>query len=437
MLQSRNLVIDTQYFLRNKLDFDNAELKSLANLVNMGNVYVYLTDITNMEIEKKIKDEVNNAYAKIETSDAGVLKQIPLFRQFISTYDRIRSVGFFIEKFNEFKKKCNVEIISSDTVKVKDIFSSYCGQQPPFNDKVNKKTEFPDAFALAAINEWGKRTKGRAYLLSGDSDWALFAAKSDTDLFGEERNLRFISINVLSEFTDAILRNEDALKDEVAFADSIFERKENEILNHLIKKLQITGFWCEGDTNGEIIEVYFLDAKVLSKDIVSVSREGVVYDLDVKVDGIFRFSLPDYDSAPYDLDSKKYVVHEYHDIYTHQTVEVNIEVELSYEEGLEVNFEIATSKIPDLIGIEYEDECAIDVDEWIKQRPVIVCGVENGKVTDNGLGVMRFENFMEAQKLFPGLDIYRASTLFSAAMGNKINEDLRFETETAMIHYSS
>lgn len=64
ILQSRNLVIDTQYFVSKSFDFNSKEINALKDLVEKSLVNVFLTDINNREIQKKITDVTKVALIK-------------------------------------------------------------------------------------------------------------------------------------------------------------------------------------------------------------------------------------------------------------------------------------------------------------------------------------------------------------------------------------
>src|SRR5687768_15008981 len=97
-LESRNIFIDTQYFITKGLDFENKELVALNGLVEKGLINVHLTDITEMEILKKLKDEISLSYKKINHTDTRYLKSIPLFRQFLKIYDEKKANEYIQSK---------------------------------------------------------------------------------------------------------------------------------------------------------------------------------------------------------------------------------------------------------------------------------------------------------------------------------------------------
>lgn len=428
MLITRNLIIDTQYFIDRRFDFQHAEIKGLIELVNQDLVAVYMSDITIREVRKKIRDEVGVAHSKLNVSDLRYLSLVPLFKKFKETYPLEKLTGYFENGFDDFLKACKVTVISSDEIKVMTVFENYCSMRPPFNDKKDKKAEFPDAFALAAISNWANKSKSNAYLLSKDNDWKLFADSSFILLTDEKY---FYSIQELSSFVDLVIRNEEALKDIIAFADNLIETNKQVIVDHLIPLIQNSGFIAYGDSEVSIFENVILTAEITSIDALQCDRESATYSIELTCSGIFGYDVTDYSEAIWDSEDKVYMGNTDFTIFQKQNFNFSAELEISYDEGLAKNFTIQTVGLPSDFDIDYDDEDAevITIEKWNTQIPVLVCGVEDGKVTDTGIGSMQFENIKAAQMIFPQLDIYKGSTEFTHGMSARtFTRELRFET---------
>lgn len=75
--------------------------------------------------------------------------------------------------------------------------------------------------------------------------------------------------------------------------------------------------------------------------------------------------------------------------------------------------------------------------KWSPDASVVVCGVENGRVTSNGLGSQEFPNLSAAQAVFPDLDPHKNTERFTCAMGDPKSDKMRFETHAAYKVYST
>lgn len=429
MLKTRNIFLDTQYFVKNRFNFEHVELQTLEELVRNGHVHVYLTDITEREIRKKIADEIGNAVNVLNSREIKYLSILPEFKKIQEKYNSRTVVAMYDTKFKEFQKRCKIEIISSASVNLMKIFDDYCNMLPPFNAKQNKKAEFPDAFALAAIANWGQKERKKAYLLTQDNDWKLFADNSYIGLDGE---LRFECLARMVDFTSRIYHTEKSLSNLVTFSDALIIKHGEQITDYAHRKIEEAVF--EGDSEYEmdiaIFEEHILDTKIVSADILSCDRHGAIYAVVFLCTGIFGFSMPDYDNATWDPEDSIYRGLANIDIFQKQEFTVLSEVMLGFKEGLAANFEIESIGIEDEIIIDYDDDDAetITVQSWNEQIPVHLCGVLDGQITSTGEGEMTFPNINEAKKIFPSLDIYKASADFTKALNGNFEKELRFET---------
>jgi len=439
-LISRNIFIDTQFFLDRSLDFQHKEIQALESVVNKGLANVFLTDITEMEIIKKINDEVAIAYRKITSSDVRYVKQIPLFARFLSTYPEGKVCGYILEKFYNFKKQCKVTVVSSESVRVKDIFRSYCNSEPPFDSSSgkNRKGEFPDAFALATINNWVGETRKKTYFLSGDSDWKAFAETTFVSPIGEDDELWLNHIETLAEFLNLLIRNESDLENLTAFADSLIDINLGLIQSHARVILEQCAYRDDDfNPDTEIKGQHVLSAVLTQKEIISVSRDSAVYNLQFAIDLVLKFRTESYENAAYDFEEKVYYNVTPLIFFKRFTVSEPLVLEIEYADGLQSNFQIASFEAEDLIDVEHHNGVEFSPNEWVLKLPVLVCGVLEGELTGNGSGCEHFASIEEAKKIYPDLDIYKGGKRFTAGMGNRINEDLRFETWEANEFYSS
>lgn len=433
-LITRNIFIDTQYFLEKSLNFQSNELLGLRNIVHKGLAKVYLTDITKAEIIKKIKDEIAIAYAKVSSSDVRYLKSIPLYNQFLTTYNVEKATDHVINQFLKFLKQSKVTIVSSKSIRVIDIFNNYCAQLPPFKSEngKNRKNEFPDAFALATIHSWAENQKQKTYILSGDSDWNLYAAKTFVNPISSDNERWINSIPTLSEFLDLVLRTETKLIDIAGFADELIEENLQLIKTEAIAAFNQTEIihgvndWYMSPKNQ-----YILDLTLLQKDIISISRDTAAYSLDFKIDFVVEykptngiFDIKYEDDAGYPV----YSLNEY-PIFQRYNKQDSFSLSIKYEGGIAGNFKIISVKAPEIIYVEYDDGEAFIVNDWVLSLPVIISGVSGSEITANGSGYEKFINITEAKKIFPELDIYKGSSQFSPAIGNKITGELRFESK--------
>lgn len=68
--------------------------------------------------------------------------------------------------------------------------------------------------------------------------------------------------------------------------------------------------------------------------------------------------------------------------------------------------------------------------QFSPENPVLVCGIMDGRITEDGRGIQEFKNFAEAKKAFPDLDPVLGTERFTNAMEDRIGDcqATRFET---------
>ncbi|HFK5593110.1 TPA: PIN domain-containing protein [Elizabethkingia anophelis] len=433
-LQARNLIIDTQYFIKSLLDFNSIPLEKLQRLIEKGSVKLYLTDITIAEVSKKIEELLPSAFTRINAGDGVFLKAIPAFRKLIEDYDNQKLIGEVRENFNQFLKEYQVNIIPSEKVKVLDIYKMYAGNRFPFSEK--KKQEFPDAFALESIRIWCDKEKKAAYILSQDNDWISYVNIHSNNT----KHPSLIHLADLAPFINSIIRTDNELENQVEFADKELDRNWDSIKKAILKKVNLFEFASNGLDEEEIDNTFLLDCRLLDKDILEAQEDTATYELSLEIDAIIEFIVPNYEKATWDDEDQRYYNLNYSHIYSKETFNIYMTIDISFEGGLERNFEIGTMEFPEqFIYVPYHDEIEfIDINEWSQNLPVIICGVdENGVITKDGSGSKEFENFQKAKEVFPELEIDNTSENFTNALGNKITENLRFETWEALTFYAS
>ncbi|WP_131798661.1 PIN domain-containing protein [Achromobacter insolitus] len=89
-------------------------------------------------------------------------------------------------RLNEFIRNSSATLIKCEEwVKVSEVLSRYMDIKPPFGDKEAKKREFPDAFALLALEGWAAKNK-KVVAVSRDKDWRRFCTDSELIYYSED-----------------------------------------------------------------------------------------------------------------------------------------------------------------------------------------------------------------------------------------------------------
>lgn len=160
-LETDFVFIDTEAFVRERLDWNSRAFSRLKELVRSGHLHILTTRVTREEVVGKIRESLAIATAALRKHDV-VLRQLG-FKVPVDEGSEERTVKLFEEFLRELRA---IEVpVSRDVDK---ILHSYFHQLPPFSAK--KKNEFPDAFVVQSLQERVTASRRKIYVVSADPD---------------------------------------------------------------------------------------------------------------------------------------------------------------------------------------------------------------------------------------------------------------------------
>ena len=131
-----------------------------------------LSEIVYREVLKHIEQ-------KITESRAHAIKTINLSKvQFGLPQEKIEEIENLLlpkdtdfeiadSRVNEYMERTGIEIVRADEyTNLSDLVELYFNSKPPFSESGKKKSEFPDAIALASLEGWAKENKHRVIAVS-------------------------------------------------------------------------------------------------------------------------------------------------------------------------------------------------------------------------------------------------------------------------------
>ncbi len=284
-METPHVFLDTEVFERNNFDFQSRSFKKLISLVQEGTAIVHLTQITRKEIEAHIVSRIDEAL--------GILKKVskeravqhlsklpaPPFQPIQRNLDPqpLRQAGQ--ATFETFIIDARADVIPVDTVRINEVFDQYFGSMAPFH-MASKKSEFPDAFALAAIRQWCQQTNNRIYVISNDKGF-IDSCEGSNDL---------ISLTTLDELLDLAARQAEQL---YAFAIDLFEKFKGEILENLKEEFEgIFIYLDEAESDVSDTEVKEVDLEEVLA--ISVEPNEALFEISADVTFTVNYSYADY-----------------------------------------------------------------------------------------------------------------------------------------------
>ena len=164
------IFLDTQVFEAASFNFKTTTLVSLEEQVKKGTARLILTDITVLEVKARIEKTVLaqfEGFKKFKRS-ARVLRSSTLSEvKAVLDLDATSVMVDLQQQFDEFIQRTKAEIIDTSGLPAGPVIEKYFATKPPFGTG-NKKSEFPDAFAVDGLVEWTENNAEPLYVISGD-----------------------------------------------------------------------------------------------------------------------------------------------------------------------------------------------------------------------------------------------------------------------------
>lgn len=267
-----HVFIDTNVFISQNYDYESTAFKQIISLAQAEKIFIYLTTITLREVEFHIERDVRKAHEAFEgfrgKADLRILKNIvvpPLYGIF-NGFDIEKARDVLLNQFRQFLQEARVHVLEVTNVSVDEIFDKYFSRTPPFGEE-KKKYEFPDAFALAALEQWCKESSGRMYVISSDTDLSAACALN--------QSLRLVQS--LSEFLDLLTRRGE----QAEFINRLFEAHKEEIEERV--KSAVNPLNLIYEPYGEVQYTYINSAKILKHYLIEVDEGKAIFDVTAEV----------------------------------------------------------------------------------------------------------------------------------------------------------
>lgn len=343
-LQTRLVFIDTSAYETKKLQFGHFVLGRLQVLVEEEKIHLLITDIVRSEIELHLKK-----YAE------AAVREHKNFRKngsFLCLADEVTGGGLFpeitsdavlnaaIRKFCALVDNGLTEIVSVAAVNPKQIFDDYFSGAAPFHREA-KKSEFPDAFSLAAVDAVARSRHHKLYVVSDDGDMAAVA----------EANDNFIHLKSIDALLDLVNRNDEELAELSTFADSVLEQLQGDVIRMAWEQLYDAEFMpiSSDEYDPVIYETQISSISISEVQLIDVNKDDATYEVTFKVDLTASYDYEDYSRANWDKENRVYYgVEVSNHSYRHQE-QYTATLEIGFMDGLRANAEFQMLSFDDSI----------------------------------------------------------------------------------------
>lgn len=176
------LSIDTSIFDQKQHSYHNEPLRSLTQFADSRYGFILSSTVVS-EITSHYAAKTKSAVSNLEKAVKEVIGSFDLRDR--TTGEMVKSLlgepdvdAFAKDRVSTFLGDCGATVVDdAATVPVAEMIERYFSSQPPFS--IKKKSEFPDAIALLAIEKYAQSTRLKCVVVSTDLDWKEFCTDSD------------------------------------------------------------------------------------------------------------------------------------------------------------------------------------------------------------------------------------------------------------------
>jgi hypothetical protein len=299
-METTNVFLDTEVFVRAYFNYQSKPFRILTALAQTGQISLYLTDVTHREVRAHIKETVIRAgraqrqFAKV----AGVLRNsaLPELTGRLQPIDENRLESELLEQLQAFLERTRATVLETSAVEVGPVLSAYFEVLPPFGTG-DKKAEFLDAFALAALRDFCEKAETGLYVVSGDS-LLREACRSSNGLF---------PLETLPAFLDLAATDDDQL---AAFLRREIMKREDEVTPQIRDAFENLGFLIQ-DQDGDVNEVRVLEVDFDHEiEILQVSDGTAEVQTTVWIEFEADLTYNDLSTASWDSEDQRYFFHD-------------------------------------------------------------------------------------------------------------------------------
>ncbi|HJS15408.1 MAG TPA: PIN domain-containing protein [Rheinheimera sp.] len=301
------ILIDTSIFDGNGLRLEKGLLGKLSQFKQSPIVYIFPDVIKNevlSHLESKIK--VSRAALEKALNDAGD----HLFFEGSELNDAKQTLigskeinGLAVSRVDNFIETTGALVLDcGDYVSVSDLLAGYFSNNPPFAETGKKKSEFPDAIVLMAVETWADQNNLNILAIAQDGDWENYCAKSKRIDYQEDLSKGLAAFNKTNAPYALLVKLEKALHENnaEAFLSEVGAGLES-ALNGITPDQEADShlYWepegCHAWFNGfELLENEF---RIVDKDDDWIVLEAMA-KITIEAEG--EFSLSVYDSIDRD-----------------------------------------------------------------------------------------------------------------------------------------
>jgi len=239
-LETRNIFLDTEVFRSNSHNLNTEIMKILGSYVAEGIFVLHTTDVTLREISSQIEAMESDLTNRVNNIAKDLKRWNSRYRfdhHHLPVPDPLNKPAQPSKAFSDFetilRNNWNAQVHRSANLPIGPVLDQYFNRQPPFDKEGSK--EFPDAFALHALQHWCAHAQKSIYVISRDKAvqraadernyliavdslehlFALVTAAQDHDIAG--------TISAAFDELSLIIELQDTLSDKIGYLGAFYD----------------------------------------------------------------------------------------------------------------------------------------------------------------------------------------------------------------------
>ena len=212
-MNSFNVFLDTNIFIKSKYDFTKGPLATLKKYCERGIITLFTNEIILFEVRHHIANDVKLLAQQAKNSIKEHKELINAIT--LESYNVIEKTLLSApEKLNaQFDSFMDGSIIlSNENLSIIELFNDYFHKHAPFEKIEKKKAEFPDATAIMSIKHFVKQNNSTIHVITDDNGWHdalndidnIFLYKTLKDLLTEIAKLEELYTQIAQYMGDCV-----------------------------------------------------------------------------------------------------------------------------------------------------------------------------------------------------------------------------------------
>lgn len=307
-----SVFLDTNIFKKSKYNFgDTGPMNLLRNYVSSNKVSLYTSNIALNEVKSNLEKDVVESVRMINQSKRLSRR---LLSEFIVSNTRMSDiyektadesvVSKTLTKLVNYIDETNTNILDNSGVNLDEVFIKYFEHEPPFENKKDKKNEFPDAIMISKIKDYFDENNP-VWVISGDKGFQKgLSGNANIKYFDDIKDL-FNMINTNDKWYPKIIKFTSDIDFKELLENSIVAKVIDECVDVDGRDCDRKGY-CDGYIYDEATATSINIGKITLNTVDDISDKDITITMNIEADIDVDCYYDDIDNAFWNSEDKEY-----------------------------------------------------------------------------------------------------------------------------------